>query len=323
MKMEKMMNQDYLKSWSAIANEMQKPFQAMMELNVKMLQNLTYLKPEEFSEMHKPGALLDKQVKLVMENSHKALDYMKQSFQILESAFQTISKEAKINTGKTFDSTLSTIRKITPLAMKKARSTAKKATSVVKKAASATKKTTSTAKKAASATKKAASVAKKAVSATKKATSLARRKAVSATKKATSVAKKAVSATKKKIASRAKKSAFAARKTTSTKKMVSAAKISKKVAPKTKAKKAVAPAIKKVAKKALSANKKAMSASRIPMPINKLSTPLSSVSASKSRSDMKLTMPTSKMPIFGKITTTSGEHRMLNPASGAKKPDGK
>lgn len=91
------MNQDYFKSWAALVTEMHKPFQAMMELNLKTLQNLHYAKPEEASSWQQPHKMIDHQMKMAMENSHQMLDYMRQSFQILENAFAMVSKEMRRN----------------------------------------------------------------------------------------------------------------------------------------------------------------------------------------------------------------------------------
>ena len=48
--------------------------------------------------MKQPGELLDKQLKLMMKNSHMILDYVTQSFQLLEYALLSHSKQFKENT---------------------------------------------------------------------------------------------------------------------------------------------------------------------------------------------------------------------------------
>lgn len=95
--MEIIMNQDYLQNWTLMVGEMQKPFQEILDLNVKTLQGLKYLTLEEISSLKQPGELLDKQVKLMMKNSHMVLDYMAQSFQFLENALLSLSKQFKEN----------------------------------------------------------------------------------------------------------------------------------------------------------------------------------------------------------------------------------
>ena len=96
--MEIIMNQDYLQNWAMMVREMQKPFQEMQELNIKTLQGLKYLTLEETSSLKQPEELLDKQVKLMMKNSHMILDHMAQSFQLLEHALLSFSKQFKENT---------------------------------------------------------------------------------------------------------------------------------------------------------------------------------------------------------------------------------
>jgi hypothetical protein len=105
--MEINMNQDYLKNWATVAGEMQKPFRAILNLNVKMLQDLRFLRLDDFSTLHQPGELLDKQVHLAMENSHRVLDYMQESFHIMEQAFSTFSQELEESTKKTIARTRS------------------------------------------------------------------------------------------------------------------------------------------------------------------------------------------------------------------------
>lgn len=92
------MDQKNFEKWSEMAKKLQEPFQAIAELNVKTLQGLNYLKPEELSQVKKPEELLEKQMNLAVENGHKALDYMQKSFQILEAAMLEVSKEIQKST---------------------------------------------------------------------------------------------------------------------------------------------------------------------------------------------------------------------------------
>lgn len=89
------MNQHNFEKWSEVAKKLQEPFQAIAELNVKTLQGITYIKPEELASIKKPEELLEKQINLAVENGHKALDYMQKSFQILEKAMLGLVDEAK------------------------------------------------------------------------------------------------------------------------------------------------------------------------------------------------------------------------------------
>ncbi|MDI1351384.1 MAG: phasin family protein [bacterium] len=92
------MNQQNFEKWSEMAKKMQAPFQAIAELNVKTLQGLNYLKPEELAHVKKPEEMLEKQINLAVENGHKALDYMQKSFQIIEKAMRDLVQDAKKNT---------------------------------------------------------------------------------------------------------------------------------------------------------------------------------------------------------------------------------
>ncbi|RUR08674.1 phasin family protein [Legionella sp. km772] len=91
-----MQYQNYEK-WSDLAKRVQEPFQAIAELNIKTIQSLNYLKPEELAQIKNPEELVEKQVNLVVENGHKALDYMQKSFKILENAMVGFVKETKKN----------------------------------------------------------------------------------------------------------------------------------------------------------------------------------------------------------------------------------
>ncbi|KTC77104.1 hypothetical protein [Legionella brunensis] len=128
------MNQDYFKSWAALVTEMHKPFQAMMELNIRTLQNLHYLRPEESSNWRQPNKLMDNQMKLVMENSHQMLDYMRQSFQILENAFSFVSKEMQKNSEQVMGrATSMSASNVSPVKAKTSSSSPKKTTAKSKK----------------------------------------------------------------------------------------------------------------------------------------------------------------------------------------------
>ncbi|KTD65331.1 phasin family protein [Legionella shakespearei] len=89
------MNQPNFEKWSEMAKKIQEPFQAIAELNVKTLQGLSYLKPEELAHVKKPEEMLEKQINLAVENGHKALDYLQKSFQILEKSMLSLVQEAK------------------------------------------------------------------------------------------------------------------------------------------------------------------------------------------------------------------------------------
>ncbi|KTC76895.1 phasin family protein [Legionella brunensis] len=89
------MNPRYLEQWTEIARHIQRPFQAMLELNVRTLKGFNFLKAEDLVNIKKPEELVEKQVNLVIENGHKALDYLQQSFAIFEQTLQPLTEDAK------------------------------------------------------------------------------------------------------------------------------------------------------------------------------------------------------------------------------------
>ncbi len=89
------MNQDYNEKISDIFKKAQEPFQAIAELNIKTLQGLAFVKPEELTSVKKPEDLLEKQIELAVANGHKALEYMEKSFQIVEKAMLSFAQETK------------------------------------------------------------------------------------------------------------------------------------------------------------------------------------------------------------------------------------
>lgn len=86
---------EYLEKITEEITKAQKPLQEMAELNVKTLQSFNYLKPEDLTRIKKPDELFEKQLSLTIENGQKALEYMKQSFQIMEKMTQTFQESKK------------------------------------------------------------------------------------------------------------------------------------------------------------------------------------------------------------------------------------
>ena len=83
------------KKWTDMAKKMQEPFQAIAELNIKTLRDLTYLKPEDLATLKKPEEIFEKQMNAAIENGHKALEHMQKSFQIIEQAMLSLAEETK------------------------------------------------------------------------------------------------------------------------------------------------------------------------------------------------------------------------------------
>lgn len=92
------MNQDYLKSWAVMSNEMQKPFQEMLELQMTTLKNLRYLRPEDLSNLRNPAEILSRHFSLAMENSQNIFSFMQKSFHIFEEALLSVSQEMREKT---------------------------------------------------------------------------------------------------------------------------------------------------------------------------------------------------------------------------------
>lgn len=94
-KPENIMQYQNYEKWTEAAKRMQEPFQAIAELNIKTLQGLDYLKPEELTHLKKPEEFLEKQVNVLVQNGHKTLDYMQKTFQIFEKTMLGFVQESK------------------------------------------------------------------------------------------------------------------------------------------------------------------------------------------------------------------------------------
>jgi hypothetical protein len=89
------MNQRYVEQWTEITKNMQKPFQAMLELNVKTLKKFKFFKAEDLAQIKTPEELWEKQVNLAIENGHQALEYFQQSFEIFEQLWGPMTGRSK------------------------------------------------------------------------------------------------------------------------------------------------------------------------------------------------------------------------------------
>lgn len=92
---ENIMNVPNFEKLSEVAKKLQEPLQAIADLNVKTIQSVKFVKPEELATIKKPEELLEKQIHLAIENGHKAVEYMQKSFQIYEKAMLGLVAEAK------------------------------------------------------------------------------------------------------------------------------------------------------------------------------------------------------------------------------------
>ncbi len=142
-------------------NNFDAPIQKLMELNVKMMQNLSLMKPMDLLSLKKPEDFFEKNMELFMQNSQMTLNYMRETFNILESQWLNVSRNLDQSTKKMVDEASSALKKNTKKAATTVKSAAKKVSSTAKKATSAAKKTASISKKAAPAVKKISSSVKK------------------------------------------------------------------------------------------------------------------------------------------------------------------
>lgn len=89
------MNQVYFERWTELAKKAQTPFQALAELNIKTLQEMSYIKPEEMAQVKKPEEFFEQQIRVAVDNGHRALDYMQKFSQIMENAMLSAVQEVK------------------------------------------------------------------------------------------------------------------------------------------------------------------------------------------------------------------------------------
>jgi hypothetical protein len=89
------MDQDYLTKFSDMAKKVQEPFKALAELNVKTLQGLAYLRPDELAAIKKPDEFVEKQLDLALQNGHKALEFMQKSYEIILSCAKDVESKTK------------------------------------------------------------------------------------------------------------------------------------------------------------------------------------------------------------------------------------
>lgn len=74
-------------------NLFEKPLKEIVELNVKTFQKFSYVTPTELFKAGKPEEFLHKNIEMIIENSHKTLDYMQNMFSIVEKHLLKTSDE--------------------------------------------------------------------------------------------------------------------------------------------------------------------------------------------------------------------------------------
>lgn len=127
---------------------MEFPLQKLMELNIKTMQGFSYMKPGELFSIKKPEELLERNMNMLIRNSHMAIDYMRDTFSILENHWIKVSHRTEESAKDIMEQASSAVKKASSTA-KKVSSSAKKASSTIANKISST--ATSTAKKSASA----------------------------------------------------------------------------------------------------------------------------------------------------------------------------
>ncbi|KTD41272.1 hypothetical protein Lpar_2589 [Legionella parisiensis] len=143
-------------------NNFETPIQKLMELNVKMMQNLSLMKPIDLLSLKKPEDIFERNMELFIQNSNMTLNYMRETFSILEHHWFNVPRNMDQYPKKAINEASAAMKKSIKKATATAKTTARKAVSAAKKASPAAKKASPAAKKASPAAKKASPAAKKA-----------------------------------------------------------------------------------------------------------------------------------------------------------------
>ncbi|KTC87493.1 MULTISPECIES: hypothetical protein [Legionella] len=88
------MQPELLKNMKDSLHRMQGPVPELMELNMKTIKNLSFIKPEEWSSLRNPQDLFDKSLKMLVHNGHKMLEYFQEATEILEKNWLSNSDQA-------------------------------------------------------------------------------------------------------------------------------------------------------------------------------------------------------------------------------------
>lgn len=87
------------------------PFQELIDLNIKTIQSMSYIKPEELTKIQKPEELMERNMNMLIQNSHKALEYVHHTFDILERHWSHVSGDLKEGSKKIMNQTQSVTHK--------------------------------------------------------------------------------------------------------------------------------------------------------------------------------------------------------------------
>lgn len=121
-------------------NPLAGPVHEIIELNVRTIQQMSYVDPTEALKVNKPEAILEKHVDVMIKNSHAALDYMHNMFNIMEKHLLGFSDNVVRHTKETIDESEKAVRNRFSEVVKGSQSAAKKVISSAKKIASSSAK---------------------------------------------------------------------------------------------------------------------------------------------------------------------------------------
>jgi hypothetical protein len=209
-----------------VLGDMQFPLQKLMDLNVKTMQTMSFLKPGDLMNVKKPGDVFERNMSMFIRNTNLALNYMRDTFSILENHWLGIAPFSQ-------EHPLQQVTSLAKKTLKRSTSSAKKAVKkAVKKSSSRSKLTAKSASKSTSKAKPKTAVKKAAKKSTKAATKvvkLAKSKAskAKASKAKASKAKVAKAKVAKPKVAKAKVAKAKASKAKVSKAKVSKAKVSK------------------------------------------------------------------------------------------------
>lgn len=88
------------------------PFQKLMELNIKVLRDMTYLKPNDLASIKSPEEIIEKNMNMFIQNNHQLLNYMRDTFHIWENHWLNTSQDIEDNTRKIVKKTKSAAKKV-------------------------------------------------------------------------------------------------------------------------------------------------------------------------------------------------------------------
>ena len=105
------MQDDTMNKMKSVVQSLQMPLQELTELNLRTLQSFSYIKPQEWAQIHKPEEFFEKQMNVFIENGHKTLDYLQEASALLEKNWLALSQEVRKSTEQVLSQTKSTLQK--------------------------------------------------------------------------------------------------------------------------------------------------------------------------------------------------------------------